>query len=160
MTRFTVLATLLIGFFGCSTQRAVMPNTGYISPASALQTRELELSQQAALDAAKSAKEASTESEKVQRQIADLKSQVEKLSVLASGCSDIAKKSDQKRAAAAAARARKEAEEKKVTEEAAVALPTPTSNTAKGDYSKSDAPPGYYPEKGDAHAPPVQNDKH
>jgi len=132
MTRFTVLPILIIGFFGCSTQRAVMPNAGYISPASALQTKELELSQQAALDAEKSAKEASSESEKVQSQIAELKSQVEKLSVLASGCSDIAKKSDQKRAAAAAARAKKEAQEKKAVEEsAAVALPQPTSNPIK-----------------------------
>jgi hypothetical protein len=147
MTRFAVLTPLFIGLVGCKTQPATLPNSGAVSPGyAALHGRELELSQQAALDAAKSAREATAESEKLQKQISALKSEVEKLSVLAAGCTDIAKKSDLKRAAAAA-KARKEAEEKKAAEAAAaVALPTPTASTVKGDYSKSDAPPGYYPE--------------
>ena len=159
MIRFTLLSIVAVSLLSCSTQRASLPNAGSINSSTSLQSRELELSQQAAQDASKSAREAVIESEKVQKQIAELKKEVRTLSELAAGCSDIAKKSDQKRAAAAALRAKKEAEEKKALEAVAVALPPPTA-TVKGDYSKSDAPPGYYPEKADPHAPPAPHDHH
>ena len=145
-----LLLPLVLCPLGCSTQRASLPNQVVVSPEAipALNRKELELSQQAALDASRSATEAMLESEKVQKAIAELKSEVQKLSVLAGACSDMAKKSDQKRAHAAALRAKKEVEEKKAIEAAAaVALPEPTARPNTGDYSRSDAPPGYYPDK-------------
>ena len=107
MIRHAAFSIVLLGFSACSTQRATLPNAGLLGHQGILDSRELELSQQAALDAAKSARDASLESERVQRQIAELKSDVEKLSALAGACSDLAKKSEQKRAYAAALRAKK-----------------------------------------------------
>lgn len=169
VTPFLFSLLTLPVFVACSTKPAVLPNAlpspesedqASFNQARICQSKELELAQKAAHHASNSAKEAAIESEKVQRQIAELKSEVQKLSLLASSCSDLAKKSDQKRAAFAAKLAKKEAEEKKAKEEAAVALPAPTAKIQNGEYSKSDAPPGYYPEVGAAKTPPVVHDKH
>lgn len=132
-----------------------MPNTDVTPDKQPSYEKELELSKQAARDAAKSASEAILESEKLHREIEALRNDIKSLSTLASTCSDLAKRSEARRLSAIA-KAKKEAEEKKVQEEvaaAAAALPSPTP--LKGEYSKSDAPPGYYPEP----KAPLINDK-
>lgn len=118
------------------------------------QSRELEASQEAALEAAKSAREAQLASEKLQSQIAELKAELNRISNLATGCADLAKKAENNRRAAAL-KAKKEAEEKLAIEAAPLAQPTIAMPKGSPEYSKSDAPPGYFPPKAQAPVTPA-----
>ena len=130
-----------------ATKRVELPNSrqASVGTTSTARTGDSELlkSQQAALDAAAASDRAMLEAGKVKKELAALKAEVQQLSALADQCSELAKKSEQRRKASAV-KAKKELEAKAAAETLQAPIEKTSAPAGVPEYSKSDAPPGFY----------------